>query len=1092
MSFDAPIDELLGLVGDRTEFLRVLRDGPLFKRDIIDRLDTSRSTVDRAIDALVDAGLVAHVDGGYRTTRTGRLALTRYETLRSDVQNVLDASPVVDAVPADVTLSALTVAKSTTHRVDPHDVPDLVREALTGATSVVAALPRLSDSVVLDTYRKHADPETRTRLVFSPSLADALLDRLPTQSRRLATADVRVFRGAVADVGIVVCRGETDRALVIAYTGFGGVAGVLELTDPAAVDRLADRVAERIAAATEWTDELASVETTPEATEPATQSANDDTLPVGLEREGVVRVTDELLARRGTASLLQAWRTGISLADADSGHLVDRPPADGEQSVALEARERLLAGEDVVLTGPPGSGKSTVCKRLAVTWHRNDRGAVLYRQPDGERSLQSVPALRRAVDAASGHTLVVVEDVADPSARRALDLRAEFAGRSDVSFLFDARTAAWQRADTPAAGGPTELSMPGLSVADCEALLDRAAEDRESALPLSAAELHEAVTADDPAGGFVVAAHRVARLADPLAVAAGDTPTSLSAAATDAFDRLQSRGRLAVDLGIWINLLNLAALPIRPGTVEPLGDSTFLEDALGVLDGEVLFGRRADPLRVGGTVHDAWSTAFLAHAVDRLGERGAQEALGRSLTAVLDGGAQTAGEESPLPHTDDWAEPFVAALFDALRTRPRLAGLVGEQLRSQIPASVATLRRHRWHGRLALNAGSPEDAAAAFDRLLEAAEAAGNPHAKARARRGLGSAALQQSAYEDAVEDLAAALGLGLRLDDRETAVRALIDLGTAAQRRGDHETAASRYDAAHRQATALGDAVLLAVSRQNLGTAAAERADYEAAVAHARAARETFEAADEPLRVANCLANAANAMVNLGQYEAAAGRYERAVDIQSERGDDHGAAGTLTSLGDLERRRGNDERALSYLERAESLFRRIGDDHRLAICLNNVGIVRKDLGELAAAVDSHREALAIREAIGNPHEIGMSEHNLAVCALKRGEIERAETLARESMVHLSAAGNQRSVGVTRSLLADVLVERGEYDDAIEQLETGIDELRDCGAEPQADALTAELVGLYLEVGDTEAAQTLARSTHGRETCEADVVAADH
>ncbi|MFC6735948.1 MarR family transcriptional regulator, partial [Halolamina salina] len=162
MSSHTTIDELLDLVGDRAEFLRLLRDGPLFKRDIIDRLDTSRSTVDRAVDDLVEAGLVASVDGGYRTTRTGRLVLQRYETLREDIENVIDAASVVDAMPAGATLSAATVAKSTARRVDPHDVADLVRETIDGAESVAACLPRLSDSVVLDAYRGHAGPETRT------------------------------------------------------------------------------------------------------------------------------------------------------------------------------------------------------------------------------------------------------------------------------------------------------------------------------------------------------------------------------------------------------------------------------------------------------------------------------------------------------------------------------------------------------------------------------------------------------------------------------------------------------------------------------------------------------------------------------------------------------------------------------------------------------------------------------------------------------------------------------------------------------------------------------------------------------------------
>jgi Bacterial regulatory protein, arsR family. len=59
----------------RRAFLAALRRGPQRKRELVAALETSRSTVDRAIGDLADAGLVTETAAGVKITLAGRMAV---------------------------------------------------------------------------------------------------------------------------------------------------------------------------------------------------------------------------------------------------------------------------------------------------------------------------------------------------------------------------------------------------------------------------------------------------------------------------------------------------------------------------------------------------------------------------------------------------------------------------------------------------------------------------------------------------------------------------------------------------------------------------------------------------------------------------------------------------------------------------------------------------------------------------------------------------------------------------------------------------------------------------------------------------------
>lgn len=211
--------EAMEVVARRIDFLEYLRDEPADKAAMVEALDHSRSTVDRAIAALEEEGFVERVDDGFVTSQIGRLAADRYRALLADERAILAAGDVLGGLPRDLDLPPSIVPDPGD---DPDRLDDLVADRLRAADRYRALLPDAADPRHLRWCHTAAvDGNCEVELLASPDLLERLREAAPRRARDLAAADGFVAR-AVDDPGFGL--------LLFAASGTGGSAAA----DPAA------------------------------------------------------------------------------------------------------------------------------------------------------------------------------------------------------------------------------------------------------------------------------------------------------------------------------------------------------------------------------------------------------------------------------------------------------------------------------------------------------------------------------------------------------------------------------------------------------------------------------------------------------------------------------------------------------------------------------------------------------------------------------------------------------------------------------------------------------------------------------------------
>ncbi|MFC4549719.1 MULTISPECIES: helix-turn-helix transcriptional regulator [Halorussus] len=175
--------ELFGLVNQRYAFLAALDEAVYAKRDLVDELDVSRSTVDRALRELETAQLVTTQAGRYEITLYGRTLLACFESVIDTTEHVQRAKPLLALLPPDVDFEFSLLLDAEVQVVaEPglHTPATRIAELVEGASRIRGLAYAHTSLVGIDLFEKKILVEgTETEFVLHERVYESLVERRP-------------------------------------------------------------------------------------------------------------------------------------------------------------------------------------------------------------------------------------------------------------------------------------------------------------------------------------------------------------------------------------------------------------------------------------------------------------------------------------------------------------------------------------------------------------------------------------------------------------------------------------------------------------------------------------------------------------------------------------------------------------------------------------------------------------------------------------------------------------------------------------------------------------------------------------------------
>jgi tetratricopeptide (TPR) repeat protein/predicted transcriptional regulator/energy-coupling factor transporter ATP-binding protein EcfA2 len=1134
---DVDVESQRELIAKRVEFIELLDEhGQLEPRDFVSELDCSRSTVTRALGDLRDAGLVAKAEGAYTATAVAIMLARELRRHEAATRAMLTAKPILDTIEAanaPDTAFLVDSDRELATEAAPFRPVERVADQLRDADGIRAYLPTLATPSLLHVLHQRVVHESvQTEVVFDADLFDEVRGQYATVLGEMAASDVvSIHTTTDRDYALVVTEhDDRSRSSLLSYEGGTKVSGSIHNDTAEAVTwarSTYDDIAEQGTDAEDALDDLRALVPAGSSTIRANSGATVDRpasggtrvereLPLELRQAGFMEVDRTRRDGGGALDPMVSWQTEFSLAEVRAGHAVPRFTADGERAI-----DRVLAGledgEHRVVVGPPGSGKSVLCKTIACEWADADRGPVLYREWGNGSTFDDLGLLEAALRESPGHPLVVVEDAIRPSVNQVFETMQRVDDRHDVSFLLDARREEWDDPDALSIDPELDayrreavepVEMATFDRNDCERFVDHYESLTDARVGLTGEDLQSVLVDEETGGqsggvdvgGPLLASHLLTRHADVDEGILDSERTELQAEVSEVHRRLgRSDDALALDVAVLACTLTASGIPVTEEYLYALADDEEYDavpEAIRAIQGDVVFSEGAHGRTTKyRTRHDRWAVAFLEQHLEATPTDEARNTFGRSVTRLLslaDDPIERARIEraidGPTPHLHridadptGWATEVTKRLFELGQTNATLAPLYGRTHDASLSLPEACRDRLQyeqasWRGWMHFTLGDFEAAASEFDNLSDIDDENGLDESdvdylRLREKHGKARLAFHRRDIDEAVKQLQEAIDLANKLDRHRLEATLWNHLA------GGHFSMEA-YDEARRcstQARSLaaehGFDELEAAAISSLGLLDYKEGEVQRAKERLGTTVDKLgEGVDGHFHV-NAHGNLATIHQQQDEVDAAMKHYRRAIELARQDGIVSLESNWLLDLGSLALYRGNYHEAHERATDAQSLAERIDSAWHHVNCHNRLGEIAIVQGDTARAKDHAKHALELVDPSLRPGATAETHRLHGRAALKDGELEAAHDAFEQALDYSRENRNPKPVAHAKQWLARTELERDALDQAEDLVAEALEQYRSWGFHSRVADCEQLLAAIALERGETDAAR---------------------
>lgn len=182
----AAASDLLDTLSRRRTVISRLDDEALDKPALTDQVDVSRQTVNRALRELETIGVVERVNGNYRLTLFGRVALAEFESLLARYDRLCSMRDLLEYLPPDFEFDSEAFADAEITYADPpvpHEPIREFEELVEGARTVVGYSPVSFPQYVTVFHRQSTETDTDIELYLDAPLVRSLHREYETEFR---------------------------------------------------------------------------------------------------------------------------------------------------------------------------------------------------------------------------------------------------------------------------------------------------------------------------------------------------------------------------------------------------------------------------------------------------------------------------------------------------------------------------------------------------------------------------------------------------------------------------------------------------------------------------------------------------------------------------------------------------------------------------------------------------------------------------------------------------------------------------------------------------------------------------------------------